>query len=115
MLSFTEADFPEEVSNRNVIGLDLVVAVYDNYEGDNEENAERRGSCVAGSRGEAAFGPASFTAETPNGGASDHLQESIYVVFMLADLPDFGPQPQRDRLHRCRTGSHVRRIRRRRR
>ena len=37
MLSFTEADFPEEVLNRNVIGLDLVVAVYDNYEGDNEE------------------------------------------------------------------------------
>ena len=90
MLSFTEADFPEEVSNRNVIGLDLVVAVYDNYEGDNEET--NGVGCVA-DPGEAAFDSASFTAETPNGSASDQTQESSYVVFMLADLPDFGPQP----------------------
>ena len=90
MLSFTEADFPEEVLNRNVIGLDLVVAVYDNYEGDNEET--NGVGCVA-DPGEAAFDSASFTAETPNGSASDQTQESSYVVFMLADLPDFGPQP----------------------
>jgi len=89
-LSFTEADFPEEVLNRNVIGVDLVVAVYDNFEGDNEETTGV--GCVA-DPGEAAFDSASFTAETPNGSEFGETEESIYVVFMLADLPDFGPQP----------------------
>ena len=89
-LSFTEADFPEEVLNRNVIGVDLVVAVYDNFEGDNEESTGV--GCVA-DPGEAAFDSASFTADTPNGSESGETDESIYVVFMLADFPDLGPQP----------------------
>lgn len=89
-LSFTEADFPEEVLNRNVIGVDLVVAVYDNFEGDNEETTGV--GCVA-DPGEAAFDSASFTADTPNGSESGETDESIYVVFMLADFPDLGPQP----------------------
>ena len=89
-LSFTEADFPEEVLNRNVIGVDLVVAVYDNFEGDNEETTGV--GCVA-DPGEAAFDSASFTADTPNGSESGETEESIYVVFMLADFPDLGPQP----------------------
>lgn len=89
-LSFTEADFPEEALNRNVIGMDLVVAVYDNYEGDNEETTGV--GCVA-DPGEAAFDSASFTGETPNGSAAGETQESIYEYFLLADLPNFGFQP----------------------
>ena len=73
-LSFTEADFPEEAMNRNVIGVDLVVAVNDNWEGDNEETTGV--GCVA-DPGEAAFDTASYTAETPNGSAAGETQESI--------------------------------------
>ena len=89
-LSFTEADFPEEALNRNVIGVDFLVAVYDNWEGDNEETTGV--GCVADS-GEAAFDSASFTAETPNGSAADETQDSMYEYFVLADLPNFGFQP----------------------
>ena len=89
-LSFTEADFPEEVLNRNVIGVDLVVAVYDNFEGDNEETTGV--GCVA-DPGEAAFDSASFTAETPNGSASDQTQDYADAYFLLADFPNFGVQP----------------------
>ena len=89
-LSFTEADFPEEALNRNVIGVDLLVAVNDNWEGDNEETTGV--GCVA-DPGEAAFDSASFTAETPNGSAADETQDSIYEFFLLADLPNLGLQP----------------------
>ena len=88
-LSFTEADFPEEAMNRNVIGVDLVVAVNDNWEGDNEETTGV--GCVA-DPGEAAFDTASYTAETPNGSAAGETQESIYEVFLQADLPNFESQ-----------------------
>ena len=76
--------------NRNVIGVDLLVAVNDNWEGDNEETTGV--GCVA-DPGEAAFDSASFTAETPNGSAADETQDSTYEFFLLADLPDFGFQP----------------------
>ena len=89
-LSFTEADFPDEALNNNVIGVNLLIEVYDNWEGDNEETSGV--GCVA-DPGEPAFDAASFTAETPNGSASDQTQDYGYVFFLLADFPDFGSQP----------------------
>ena len=89
-LSFTEADFPEEALTRNVVGVNLLIELYDNWEGDNEETSGV--GCVA-DPGEPAFDTAEFTAESPNGSASDLTQDYAYAFFLLADFPDFGPQP----------------------
>ena len=89
-LSFTEEDFPEEALTRNVVGVNLLIELYDNWQGDNEETSGV--GCVA-DPGEAAFDSASFTAETPNGSASDQTQDYAGAYFLLADFPNFGEQP----------------------
>jgi hypothetical protein len=89
-LSFTEEDFPEEALTRNVVGVNLLIELYDNWQGDNEETSGV--GCVA-DPGEAAFDSASFTAETPNGSASDQTQDYADAYFLLADFPNFGEQP----------------------
>tara|TARA_B100000963_G_scaffold223200_1_gene194607 strand:+ start:3657 stop:5147 length:1491 start_codon:yes stop_codon:yes gene_type:complete len=87
-LLLTEADFPEDASVRNIIGLELSIDVLDNS-GDNEESTGV--GCLA-DPGEDAPDSVAYTAETPNGSVASQVESSEVYSFYFLDLPSLGSE-----------------------